>query len=261
MPMATPSRATAAATVAATLLNVVAGLMMALFVTVLLSPAGVASSCSVELYAMDLRSCFRIRKMGDEVIIYSKGSLVETSLQLEGMFVDPQRVCREKETFSDLFDCLAGTTTKCLTTEEEKDYLPDPTLAKEGLNYLCQHADDIDGECYNQTYSDVFGCVNQLSADNIMWNDTASTRACVTVDITHDCIHEHVDCDVKTRDLLLKFQDEYRKPKGCPAPARSNRKKYITSTGSSSVFPGGFVVSKLFCVILSCVLVFFLHAD
>ena len=67
------------------------------------------------------------------------------------------------------------------------------------------------------------------------------------MDITHDCIDANVLCDEKTRDLLLKFQDVYRKPSGCATPARSDRKKYITVTGGSTAV----LISKLFCFCLS----------
>ncbi|KAK7090149.1 uncharacterized protein [Littorina saxatilis] len=203
--------------------------------------------CTATMYSMDLRSCFRIHMDRDvRMIIHDKPTVVETSLQTEGFMDDPNNVCHEEQTFAKLFDCLGGTTTKCVTESAEMKYLPNATLTRQGLEYFCSHVDDIDTGCYNESYGEVFECVKKLSAQFLKSNDSAATKACTTVDITHDCIHANVLCDEKTRDLLLKFQDEYRKPSACPAPARSDRKKYIVTGSATAV-----LVSKLFCFCLS----------
>ena len=53
----------------------------------------------------------------------------------------------QKSTFIDLYDCLGGTTTKCVTEDTEKNYLPNATLTKQGLDYFCQHVDGTCAQC------------------------------------------------------------------------------------------------------------------
>lgn len=86
-------------------------------------------------------------------------------------------VGRSQQTFAELFDCLSGATTKCFTEDLHK-FVPDSTLTEQGLNYLCQHVDDIDKDCYNQTYDEVFACVRELSREVIKGADDIFTKAC-----------------------------------------------------------------------------------
>ena len=49
--------------------------------------------CTAVVYAMEMRTCFKARQLGDDIMIHSKATIVETSLQAEGFLDDPKNVC------------------------------------------------------------------------------------------------------------------------------------------------------------------------
>ncbi|XP_025085336.1 uncharacterized protein LOC112558803 isoform X9 [Pomacea canaliculata] len=147
--------------------------------------------------------------------------------------------CRNKEKYKLAFRCAINIDKQC---SSELDTLPDETKVAQGIDFLCQHANDLDEECLQRTGDEIKGCADIKTLRRFVRADPTdlTSSTCSYFQTIYDCTKEHRQvCSGNTLQIVLEVLNVYFRPPACSSfdNSTNNEGNPLTTLSPSTIAP------------------------
>ncbi|KAK7112253.1 uncharacterized protein [Littorina saxatilis] len=130
---------------------------------------------------------------------------------------NPTLMCSDFESKKSAFLCLANATVSCMKVDDQiGSIMPDPHRTVDGVEYLCNHTQDVDTECVKDTQDADYQCIESRTTVSNFTFTSVQAHICEVFATFRDCRSETLGrCARNTRDVYVNYIENYLTPPEC----------------------------------------------